>query len=149
VSEVLIRVVYIGLFWVSVKWFQLEGTGMAFLGMYVIYTVGIYAVVHRITGFRLSRANTKLGLVLVPLVAIVFVSPRFLGAVWAMVLGGVITFCVGIYCLRTLCALIPCERLPRSAQRLLRICRLTRPVELSEPVDKSLHQNAETERTKE
>jgi PST family polysaccharide transporter len=149
VSEVLIRVVYIGLFWVAVKRFQLEGTGMAFLGMYVIYTIGIYAVVHRITGFRLSRANTKLALVLAPLVVIVFVSPRFLGPVWAMVFGGVITFGAGIYCLRTLCTLIPCERLPRSAQRLLRICRLTRPVELSEPVDKALHQNVETERTKE
>jgi PST family polysaccharide transporter len=126
-SELAINTIYVGLVWVGVQTFGLNGTGIAFLGMYLVYAVGIYFIVRRTSGFRWSAANRKLGLVFAPLVAGVFVSWYFLPRIPAVILGAVITVLAGIFSLRTLCTLIPFKRLPRPVQRLLTACKLARP----------------------
>jgi antigen flippase len=123
-TELVSNAIQVALVWAGVALFQLPGTGIAFFGMYVIYTVGIYVVVRRLTGFRWSAANRNLALRFAPLVGVVFVSWYWLPPVAATVLGAGITGLVGIYSARTLCALLPWERLPGPARVLLRWLRL-------------------------
>jgi PST family polysaccharide transporter len=89
-----------------------------------VYWIGIYLVVRRVSGFRWSAANRQLAVLFLPLVAAVFAGWYFLPNWVAVVLGVVVTLLAGIYSLKTLCTLIPLERLPQSAQRLLRFFRL-------------------------
>lgn len=77
-TELLGNLVLIGLTWLGIKLFRLDGIGVAFFGSYVIYFAGIYVVVRRLCGFRWSKANHKLGLLFTPLIAVVFASWYFL-----------------------------------------------------------------------
>jgi PST family polysaccharide transporter len=92
--------------------------------MYVLYTAGIYMIVHRLSGFRWSAANVRLAACFVPLVAAVFAGEHFLSPIMAVIFGGAVTLLAGIFSLKTMCTLIPMKRLPRAAQKLLALCRL-------------------------
>ena len=51
---------YIGLIWLCVVQLGLTGAGVAFFGSYVLYTLGVYVISSRLTGFRWSSANVRL-----------------------------------------------------------------------------------------
>jgi len=97
---------------------------MAFFALYVVYWIGIYLVVRRVSGFRWSSANRQLALLILPTVAAVFVSWYFLPRQGAMVLGGVLTLLAGLYSAKTLCALVPLARFPAPARKLILLFRL-------------------------
>ena len=61
----------------------------------------------------------------VPLVAVVFGSWYLLPSAAALMVGVAATMASGIYSLRTLCRLLPLERLPQAAQKVIRLLRLT------------------------
>ena len=124
-SELLTYVAYVLLVWIFVPWLGLIGSGVAFFGMYVLYWTGIYLVARRISGFRWSATNRKLALLFIPLVVLIFVSWYVLPHYAAAILGAVATLAAGIYCLRTLCTLIPLERLPRPIRKGLNLFHLT------------------------
>ncbi len=126
-TELLGNSLQAGLIWIGVRYQGLEGAGMAFFALYVIYSLGIYFVVHRVSGFRWSSANRRLALWFVPLVVIVFGSWYLLPRVGAAILGGLITCISGVYSLKLLCNLIPINKLPRPAQGILRLLRLAGP----------------------
>jgi PST family polysaccharide transporter len=73
---------------------------MALFGMRTFHAVVTYAVARRVTGFRWSTANVRLGSALVPLVVVVFVSGSFLSYVPHLVFGTTIAVVVGLYSLR-------------------------------------------------
>ncbi len=123
-SELASNAVQLVLVWFGVRLFGLAGTGMAFFGLYVVYAIGIYMVVRRLSGFRWSVANRQLALVFVPLVGVVFTSWYFLPRVGAAILGSVVTVALGLYSVRALCTLVPWERLPQGVQKVLRLLRL-------------------------
>ena len=122
-TELLSNLLFVGLVWVSIPVFGLKGTGIAFFGLYVLYWIGIYFVVRRVSGFRWSAANRRLGLLFVPLVAAAFAGWYFLPRSVEMAFGAVLTLLTGIYSLKMVCTLIPLERLPPFAQKAVRFFR--------------------------
>jgi len=86
-SETITNVAYILLIGVGIKYYGLAGSGMAFLGMYALYIVLIYFITARMTGFRWSRKNLKLGAVSFPLVLMAFLVSKYCGSL-VNVIGG-------------------------------------------------------------
>ena len=79
------------------------------------------------SGFRWSAANKEIGLLYGVLIGVVFVAWYFLPRPLMVVSGTGITLLAGIYSLKKLCTLVPLERLPRLAQRLIVLLRLAPP----------------------
>ena len=93
----------------------------------VVYWTGIYFVVRRLSGFRWSRANLRLAAMFAPGIAAVFVSWYFLPRIATAILGATLTLLTGIYSLKTLCTLVPLERLPKPVRKLVLFFRLAPP----------------------
>jgi len=126
-TEVLSNVGYVALVWGGVQAFGLPGTGIAFFGLYAISSTVVYLIVRRLSGFRWSSESRKLALLFGPLVAVIFIAGYLLAPVPAAILGAAITIPAGVYSLKLLCQLVPWARLPRSAQKLLKLLRLAPP----------------------
>jgi hypothetical protein len=84
----------------------------------------MYVIVRKLSGFRWSAANAKIAVMLTPLVAAVFVSQKILPPLAAGIFGAVTAVSVGILSMRTLCTLVPLQKLPRLAQKLLVFFRM-------------------------
>ena len=123
-TELLANGLFVFLVWAGLTLFQLPGSGIAFFGLYAAYWAGIYLVVRRLSGFRWSRANLRVASVFAPGIAVVFAAWYFLPYVATAIIGVALTLLAGIYSLKTLCALIPLERLPRIAQKMIALFRL-------------------------
>ena len=90
ISEAITNIAYILLIGLGIKYYGLAGTGMAFFAMYLFYIVLIYFITARLTGFRWSRKNLKLALVLFPLVVMAFLVSTFCGSIVNVVAGSVL-----------------------------------------------------------
>ena len=102
-SEFLANLVHLILIYWGMKSFGLAGLGMAFFGMYVCYTLGIALVAARLTGFRWTRSNLRLGLGGMLATALVFLLHSFrLNDGWLMVVGSLTVVATGLYALRKL-----------------------------------------------
>ncbi|MGA2685231.1 MAG: O-antigen translocase [Verrucomicrobiota bacterium] len=123
-SELLSNVLSVSLVWIGLVFFGLTGAGVAFFALYVVYWAGIYLVVRRVSGFRWSSANRQLALLILPTVTVVFAGWYLLPRPGAMVLGGMLTLLAGLYSAKTLCALVPLERFPMPARKLILFFRL-------------------------
>jgi PST family polysaccharide transporter len=125
-SELLTGAVSLALVWLGVKRFGLNGTGMAFFGTYIFYWLIIYAVVRSLSDFRWSAANKRIGLLHTVLIAAVFAGwyllPRH--REYLYVGGALITLLTGLHSLKTICTLIPFDRLPRTVRRIIVLLRL-------------------------
>jgi antigen flippase len=116
--------VYVALAWVCIRFFGLNGSGMAFFGSYVFHGLLIYPIVRWLTGFRWSASNRRVGLIFLGSIGLVFCS-FYLLPFWASTTVGTLAALLsGIYSLRTLCRLVSLHRAPRFVQRLLVGCRL-------------------------
>ena len=71
-TELAWTVVNVGLSWICLRSFGLNGAGIAFFGSYVFHGLLIYPIVRRLSGFRWSAANRKAGLLFLSLIAVVF-----------------------------------------------------------------------------
>jgi antigen flippase len=123
-TEVLANAGYAGLVWAGVQVFGLKGTGIAFFALYLIHFTVVYLIVRRLSGFRWSSSNRQLALLFIPLVGVIFIGWYLLPLAGAVILGTVVTLPTGIYSLKLLCTLVPLDRLPRAAQKLVRLFRL-------------------------
>jgi PST family polysaccharide transporter len=102
-TELASNLVHLGFVWLGLRWFGLSGVGMAYFGLYVFYGLMILTVVHRLSGFRWTPENLRLGVGALGVVAMVFlVTGYWLTSVWGMVLGGVATLAFSLYALRRL-----------------------------------------------
>jgi PST family polysaccharide transporter len=134
-TEILTNVGYVLLVWAGMKTFGLKGTGMAFFALYVFNSIAVYVIVGRLTGFSWSAENRKLAMVFVPLVGIVFGSWYFLSPVspvWAAVFGTALTIPAGYFSMKKLCRLIPLERLPKAARKIISLLGLAPKKTISE-----------------
>jgi enterobacterial common antigen flippase len=118
-TELAWTIVNVALAWLCVRAWGLNGAGIAFFGSYVFHAVMIYALVHRLSGFRWSWDNRRTVTLYILSVAIVFCAYYVLPSPWAMALGAMVMVLSGIHSLRTLVTLFPRTRIPRPIVRLL------------------------------
>lgn len=118
-TQTLFTVIHIGLIWLGLTTFGLEGVSMAFPLLYVVSLVVVVLVARRLTGFRWSGQTRRLLLVLLAIVMLSLLVARLM-ALWpATILGFVVTAVALLFCLRGLVQRIGLEH------RLTRIvCRL-------------------------
>lgn len=116
--------VQVGLAWMLVQSFGVNGAGIAFFGMYVFHACLIYPIARRVSGFRWSAANLRSGLVYLPLIALVFGGFQVLPMLWATALGTVAVLVAGIHSVRALANLVSLDRVPRPVRRVLERLRL-------------------------
>ena len=105
-TEFLANAAHLVLIWAGIAYFGLNGTGMAFFGMYVFYWILIYFVSKRLTGLTWSAENIRIASLILPAVGIVFLSRFFLDEFWYLSLGGTITIAWGWYSLRSFVAIV-------------------------------------------
>ena len=118
-TELAAAVVQVGLAWFLVARFGLAGAGAAFFGLYVWHGLLIYFIVRRLTGFRWSAANQRLGLFFLSLITGVFCGFYELPFWAASSFGVMATLASGLYSVRTLLHLTSLERIPPPIRKLL------------------------------
>jgi PST family polysaccharide transporter len=117
--EVAWGIVSLGLAWLCIHQFGLEGAGIAFFGSYAFHVVLIYPIVHRLSGFAWSAENRKTGLLYVLSIAAVFGGLQVLPVFWATAIGVLATALSALYSFRVLTTLIPWDEIPQPVRKLL------------------------------
>jgi enterobacterial common antigen flippase len=112
-------VVSVGLSWICLRWFGLNGAGIAFFGSYVFHLFLIYPIARHLSDFRWSLENKRNGTAFFALIIIVFVGFYVLPVLWAASLGMLIAIGTCIYSIRVLTKLVPLRDLPSPLRRLL------------------------------
>jgi O-antigen/teichoic acid export membrane protein len=108
-SEISYNAIHAALIWICVRLWGLEGTGIAFFGLYIYYLLMMSVLVRRVSGFTWSIHNRHLVTVAVPIMAVVFMSRVMLPSPWDVTVAAITTVFVGLYSLRTLVALVERE----------------------------------------
>jgi PST family polysaccharide transporter len=97
-TELASNLVHLSLIWLMMRWFGLNGLGMAFFGLYVFYGLLVWVVVRRLSGFSWTRANLRLGGgVSLAAVFVFLATAGRLPAIVGVGLGALLTFAAGIY----------------------------------------------------
>lgn len=118
-SELAWTVVHLGLAWICLGSFGLNGAGIAFFGSYVFHVVLNYLIVRRLSGFRWSTENEQICLLFLSLITLVFCGFYVLPVIWAACIGTLAAVLSGVYSIRVLLTLVSWDRIPRSIQQLL------------------------------
>ena len=123
-AELAWTVVNIGFSWICVSSFGLNGAGVAFFGSYVFHWLLIYPIVRRLSGFRWSATNCKVGLLFLSLIAVVFCGFYVLPTLLAMGIGTLAMILSSVYSIRVLVNLVSLDRIPPPIRRLFVWLRL-------------------------
>ena len=123
-SELAWTIVHIGLSWLCVKSFGLNGAGMAFFGSYIFHGLMIYPIVRGVSGFHWSVANRQTGLIVLALIAVVFCGFYVLPTLLAIGIGTLAMILSSGYSIRVLVNLVSLDRIPGPIRRLLVWLRL-------------------------
>jgi enterobacterial common antigen flippase len=126
-TELAWTVVNVGLSWVCLRYFGLNGTGIAFFGSYIFHGLIIYPVVRCLSGYRWSAANIRTGILFFAIIAIVFCGFYLLPQLPATGVGTLAVILSGFYSIRVLSGLVPLNRIPRPILRLLVWLRFAPP----------------------
>ena len=118
-TELAWAIVNVVLTWYFVELFGLNGAGIAFFASYVFYGLMMYPIARRLSGFRWSVANTRTGIVFLPLIVTAFSGFFALQPPLAIGLGTVVTIASTIYSIRTLLRHVSVDRIPGPLRRLL------------------------------
>jgi PST family polysaccharide transporter len=109
-AELAWTIVAVTLAWICVKYFGVNGAGIAFFGSYVFHLLLIYPIARRLSGFRWSTDNKETGLVFLPLIGLVFYGFYALPTSVAVVMGTLAALASGIFSIRALSALVAGDR---------------------------------------
>ena len=126
-AELAWTIVSVGLAFLCVKSFGLNGASMAFFGSYIFHGFMIYPIVRRLSGFRWSAENRKTGLIFVSMIAVVFCSFYVLPPLLATGVGTLAVILSGAYSIRVLVHLVSLDAIPSPVARLLVWFRLALP----------------------
>ncbi len=118
-SEGVWTVVAVGLAWASISRFGLNGAGIAFFLSYVFHALLVYPIVSRLSGFRWSATNMRIGSLFLVLISVVFSGFYVLPFYLAVAIGVCAAILTGLFSVRTLVKLVPLEDLPRPVRRVL------------------------------
>lgn len=119
ICELSWAVVSLGLAWICISDFGLDGVGIAFFGSYIFHALLIYSVVSRVSNFRWSLANGRLGLLFLLVISAVFIGFYILPFVVAVSIGTVATVSIGYYSIQMLIKLVSFEKIPIQIRRFL------------------------------
>jgi enterobacterial common antigen flippase len=119
VSDLLWAAVHVGLAWTCVRYFGLNGAGIAFFGSYIFHVFFTYGIVRHRSAFRWSIENKKMGLGFLSLIMAVFCAFYLLPFAWAVSLGTAAVALSGAYSIRVLATLVPLDQVPRPIRPLL------------------------------
>lgn len=118
-TETSFNLVHIALVAVGLQLYGIEGVAIAFVVMYVGYITAVLLVSRRLIGFRWSAECTRLGLLSLPLLWVIFTASRLLPLWPAIALGLSLTLIASVLCLRGLVARVGSEhRIVRAITRL-------------------------------
>lgn len=118
-AEVAWTVVNVGLSWICINSFGLNGAGIAFFGSYVFHAILIYPIVRYLSGFRWSAANNQISLLFVSSIGIVFCGFYVLPTILAAGIGTLAVILSGVYSIRVLLTLISLDQIPHPIKQLL------------------------------
>jgi antigen flippase len=96
-TELSYNLLHAALIWVCLQFWGLLGTGIAFFGLYIYYSLLMTVVTRRLTGFRWSQRNKQRASIAVPTVAFVFSCPLILPSPWHFVVAGAATTFAALY----------------------------------------------------
>jgi PST family polysaccharide transporter len=111
-TEVLAAMIHVVSAWLMVPFIGLAGAGAAFFILYVCHTIVIYALVRRLSGFRLSPDNRRAATFTIMGAVGLFVSSLTLpfGPAMALAIGVVAT--ASVISLRSIVAVVPRDTIP-------------------------------------
>jgi antigen flippase len=116
--------VHLGLAWICIGRFGLNGAGIAFFGSYVFHIFLTYAFVRRLSDFRWSPANFQLSLFYLAALGVVFCGFFLLPFGWATFFGTVVALVSALYSGRTLLKLFPTTRIPSGLRPLFSLLQM-------------------------
>jgi len=119
-AELAWTIVNVGLSWLCLRSFGLNGAGIAFFGSYIFHGFMIYPIVRHLSGFRWSAANRQTGLLFLSLIAVVFCGSYVLPPFWATGVGTLAVCLSCVYSIRVLLEITPLDRILRPIKRLLK-----------------------------
>lgn len=119
VTETSFNLVHVALIAVGLQLYGIEGVAIAFVVMYVGYIAAVLLVSRRLIGFKWSAECTRLGLLSLPILGVIFTASRLLPLWPATGLGLSLTLIASVLCLRGLVARVGSEhRIVRAITRL-------------------------------
>jgi antigen flippase len=127
ISELAWALVAASLAWFGIKFYGLNGAGIAFFGSYIFHVLLTYPIVHSLSGFQWSTESKHKGLGFLALIGLVFGSFYVLPVLWAYGIGALATVASSLYSARVLVNLISLDRFPYPIQRFLIASRLYVP----------------------
>ena len=105
-SELGWMLVYVGLAWVCVTAFALNGAGIAFFVSYVFHVLMVYLIVRQLSGFQYSAGNKKLLVLFVSILVLLGCGFYWLPYRVAMVVGILVLIVTSIYTVRQILSLV-------------------------------------------
>ena len=118
-SDLAWTVVYIGLAWICIRRFGVDGAGIAFFGSYIFHALLTYPIARRLSGFRWSGENRRTGLLFLLCIGVVFCGFYVLPFVWAAGFGTLVLVLSSGYSIRIVSTLISLNRIPQPIRRLI------------------------------
>jgi PST family polysaccharide transporter len=110
--------VNVGLSWVCIRAFGVEGAGIAFFLSYVFHAAMVIPVARRLSGWRFPPRVALLAMASMALIALVFIALRALPPTAAAALGALATLACTSVAAGMLLRLVPRERVPRALRAL-------------------------------
>jgi PST family polysaccharide transporter len=118
-SEVAWALASLGLAWICIDRFGLNGAGIAFFLSYIFHGLLVYPIVRRLTGFRWSKENLTAGVFFFCVIAVVFCGFYLLPWVLAVSIGAIAALATSAFALRTLVQIVATDSIPYPLRRVL------------------------------
>jgi len=100
------NIIHLALIVIGLKWLGIEGVAIAFFVLYLCYIVVVYLISRHLTGFSWSNACCRIALYTLPAILVVIVCCQTLSIWPATLIGVLVTFTLGIFCLQELVRLL-------------------------------------------
>lgn len=117
--EVISNLTYLLLVWKCVAWLGLRGTGIAFLGMYLVALISVSSIGRNLSGFRWSKGAKRHASIGVPCVLGIFVLQFLLPTPAVVLVGMSVTVLYAFYSLKQFLKVLAWDSIPLSIRRIL------------------------------
>jgi len=112
-TEIAWAAVNVGLSFLLIGRFGLEGAGIAFAASYVVHGLVVYTIVHKRYGFRPERNTLLAGVLFLCSTAAVICGFQLVNEPMATIFAVIVALVVSVASLRALVTMIPQERIPK------------------------------------